>query len=418
MYYDNPDPKEYINLVPTSAITGEGIPDLLGMLVHISQTSLSHKIKYKPVLQATVMEVKVIEGLGTTIDVILANGKLKEDDTIVIAGFNGPIVTNIRALLTPMPMKEMRIKGEYQHHKSLYATMGVKISAHGLEESMAGSPLYVSSGPDDVSALCEEVQRDIAQVFKYINQKGKGVHVQASTVGSLEALLEFLKESKIPVCGVSIGPVYKKDVIKAQGQIEKLKRREYATVLAFDVKITPEGQEYADQVGVKIFAADIIYHLFDRFTEYVKQIRDEERAAEGKGKDAIFPCVLKVIQIFRAKDPIIFGVDILGGVVKIGTPLCVPEKGNLLIGRVQSIEFNNKPINEARTNTGSVAIKIQHMSKEQEGVIAGKHFDETNQITSWITRDSIDALKEYFMDEMTMDDWKLVKVLKTTYGII
>ena len=262
MYYDNPDPKEYINLVPTSAITGEGIPDLLGMLVHISQTSLSHKIKYKPVLQATVMEVKVIEGLGTTIDVILANGKLKEDDTIVIAGFNGPIVTNIRALLTPMPMKEMRIKGEYQHHKSLYATMGVKISAHGLEESMAGSPLYVSSGPDDVPALCEEVQRDIAQVFKYINQKGKGVHVQASTVGSLEALLEFLKESKIPVCGVSIGPVYKKDVIKAQGQIEKLKRREYATVLAFDVKITPEGQEYADQVGVKIFAADIIYHLF------------------------------------------------------------------------------------------------------------------------------------------------------------
>ena len=418
LYYENPDPLDYISLVPTSAITGEGIPDLLGQLVHISQTMLAHKIRFKPQLQATVMEVKVIEGLGTTIDVILANGRLREDDTIVVAGFNGPIVTNIRALLTPMPMKEMRVKGEYQHHKSLNGSMGAKISAHGLEEAMAGSPLFVSNDPDDIPDLCADVQRDIAQVFTHINKKGKGVHVQASTVGSLEALLEFLKESKIPVCGVSIGPVYKKDIIKAQGQLEKLKRREYATVLAFDVKITPEGQDYADAVGVKIFAADIIYHLFDRFTEYVKQIRDEEKAAEGKGKDAVFPVVLKIVQTFRVKDPIILGVDILGGVLKIGTPLCVPEKGNLIIGRVQSIEFNKKPLTEARNTTGSVAVKIQHMNSEQQGYQVGKHFEETNQVASWLTRDSIDALKEYFMDQMTLDDWKLAKVLKTTYGIV
>jgi translation initiation factor 5B len=418
LYYENPDPEDYINLVPTSAITGEGLPDLLGMLVNISQTTLSHKIKFRPQLQATVMEVKVIEGLGTTIDVILANGILKEDDNFVIAGFNGPIVSNIRALLTPMPMKEMRVKGEYLHHKMLYGSMGAKISAHGLEEAMAGSPLFVSSSPDDIPSLCEEVQKDVAQVFSYINKKGKGVHVQASTVGSLEALLEFLKESKIPVCSVSIGPVYKKDIMKAQGQIEKLKRREYATVLAFDVKVTPEGQEYAEQVGVKIFAADIIYHLFDRFTEYVKQIRDEEKAAEGKGKDAVFPCVLKIVQVFRVKDPIIIGVDVLGGVVKIGTPLCIPEKGNLIIGKVQSIEFNKKPLNEAKTSTGSVAIKIAHMNSDQQSIQVGKQFEETNQVASWITRDSIDALKEYFMDQMTMDDWKLAKVLKTTYGIV
>jgi translation initiation factor 5B len=418
LYYENPDPEDYINLVPTSAITGEGIPDLLGMLVSISQTRLAHKIRYKPQLQATVMEVKVIEGLGTTIDVILANGRIKEDDKIVLAGFNGPIVTNIRALLTPMPLKEMRVKGEYLHHKSLHASMGVKISAQGLEESMSGSQLFVSNSEDDVLMLCDEVQRDIAQVFKSINKKGKGVHVQASTVGSLEALLEFLKQSEIPVCSVSIGPVYKKDIIKAEGQLQKLKRKEYATVLAFDVKITQEGQEYADKVGVKIFAADIIYHLFDRFTEYVKQIKDEERAAEGKGKDAIFPCILKTVQIIRANHPMILGVDVLGGVLKIGTPLCIPEKGNLRIGKVQSIELNKKPLNEARNVTGSVAVKIQPVGADQESVQAGKNFEESNQITSWITRDSIDALKEYFMDQMTMDDWKIVKLLKTTYGIV
>jgi translation initiation factor 5B len=47
------------------------------------------------------MEVKVIEGLGTTIDVILANGVLREGDRIVVAGLNGPIDTHIRSLLTP-----------------------------------------------------------------------------------------------------------------------------------------------------------------------------------------------------------------------------------------------------------------------------------------------------------------------------
>lgn len=62
------------------------------------------------------LEVKVIEGHGTTIDVVLVNGLIKVGDTIVISGFNGPIVTTIRALLTPQPMKELRVKGEYQHH--------------------------------------------------------------------------------------------------------------------------------------------------------------------------------------------------------------------------------------------------------------------------------------------------------------
>lgn len=47
----------------------------------------------------------------------------------------------------------------------------------------------------------------------------------------------------------------------------------------------------------------------------------------------------------------------------------------------------------------------------------GRHFDETNQICSWQTRKSIDALKEFYRDEMTMDDWKLIKALKAKYNI-
>lgn len=110
LFHKNPDVRKYVSLVPTSAITGEGIPDLLSLLVQLTQNRLTDRLMYISELEATVLEVKVVEGYGTTIDVILSNGVLREGDRIVICGLNGPITTNIRALLTPQPLRELRVK--------------------------------------------------------------------------------------------------------------------------------------------------------------------------------------------------------------------------------------------------------------------------------------------------------------------
>jgi len=364
-----------------------------------------------------VLEVKVIEGLGTTIDVVLVNGLLKVQDTIVLQGFNGAIVTQVRALLTPHPMKEMRVKAEYIHHQKIKGAMGIKISAPGLENAIAGSELIRANTEAEIQAAKAEIEDNMIDIMdKYVDKGSEGVCVLASTLGSLEALLEFLLQSKIPVCSIAIGPVYKKDVMKAMkvmASSSKHSKKEFATILAFDVRVVPEAAEFAEQEGIKIFTAQIIYHLFDEFTAYVKKCEDERK---DKGStDAIFPCALEIVKdaVFNRAAPIIIGVTVKAGFLKVGTPLAVPEKDNIRIGVVESIELNKKSVTKVYPKDGAVAIRIGGMPN----IMFGRHFDETNQICSWQTRKSIDALKEFFRNELTMEDWKLIKVLKEKYKI-
>ena len=128
---------------------------------------------------------------------------------------------------------------------------------------------------------------------KYVDKTKQGVCVQASTLGSLEALLEFLKQSKIPVSNINIGPLFKKDVMKAMTNlVGDNKLKEYATILCFDIKVENEAIAFAEENGIMIFTANIIYHLFDQFTEHVAKCVDERRS--GEGSKAIFPCLLQV----------------------------------------------------------------------------------------------------------------------------
>ena len=319
LYCENKSLAKFVSLVPTSAHTGEGIPDMLKLLVSLTQERMTNKLMYLSEVECTVLEVKVIEGLGTTIDVVLSNGVLREGDRIVLCGINGAIATNIRALLTPAPLKELRLKSQYVHNQECRASLGVKIAANDLEHAIAGSRLLVVGPGDDEEDIEEEVMSDIENLLSKVSKTGRGVSVQASTLGSLEALLEFLKVSKIPVANISIGPVYKRDVMSAGIMLEKAK--EYAVMLCFDVKVDKEAQEYADREGIKIFTADIIYHLFDDFTKHMAQLAEQRK--EDSKLLAVFPCVLNQVAVFNKKDPIVVGVDVIEGNLRLLTPIAV-----------------------------------------------------------------------------------------------
>ncbi|EDV19967.1 uncharacterized protein TRIADDRAFT_61546 [Trichoplax adhaerens] len=414
LFHENQDPRKFVSLVPTSAITGDGMGDLIALIVKLSQTMLTTRLSYSNEIECSVMEVKALPGLGTTVDVVLTNGKLREGDTLVFSSFDGPVVTQARALLTTPPLKEIRVKSQYIQHSEIEAAEGIKIIGKDLDKILAGTSVLVAKKPDEVDILKEEVSARLAESLNSIKLSDRGVYVQASTLGSLEALIEFLKTSKIPYSGINVGPVHKKDVMKASVMLEH--DAQYAVILAFDVKIEQDATDMAKKLGVRIFSADIIYHLFDKFMafreEAIKKLKEQHKHL------AIFPAKLRIAPqyIFNTRDPIVVGVRIEDGTIRSGTPLTALTKEHVDIGVVTSVEMNHKQI-ECGEKGQEVCIKIENIGGDAPKLY-GRHFDATNLLVSKISRDSIDVLKNYFRDEMQKGDWLLVKELKKHFNII
>lgn len=421
LYYENPNIREYFSICPTSAITGEGIPDLINMCLYFCQTLMPKRLVFKPKkIECSVLEVKVLEKVGTTIDIILVNGSLKIGDKFIVAGLNGPIKTDIKYILTPHPMKELRVKSEYIYNKEISGAVGCKIFALNLEEALAGSPLLVYKNDKEADEISQEISDDCLSFLNddMLNKNGRGVLLIASSLGAMEAIMKYLEEEKIPIAGVNLGHVQKKDVIRILTihNKEKDKNKEILKedlcILAFDVHVSKDAQEYADKNGVTILTADIIYHLKDKYAELVEKCFKERK--DNKMKEAIFPFKLKIIPkcIFNRQDPIIIGVNVLDGLLKKDTPVFCVEKKKLL-GVVESIQKEHKEVNEAVKNN-EVSIRIKGVDKH---VAFKTHFDENDTLISNISRLSIDRIKEYFCEDLEKNP-EYIELIKEFKGIL
>jgi len=411
LYWKNKSVKNTVSMVPTSAHTGEGIPDLLLLLAQMTQTLMKERFTVSDELECTVLEVKKTPGHGTTIDVILINGKLHRGDTIVVCGTQGAIVTKIRALLCPPSSKELRVKSEYLQPAMVKAAQGIKIVAQDLDNAVPGSSLFVLEEDDDVDELKEMVQEELEEFLERTATADRGVFVQASTLGSLEALLDFLSDMNIPVArgGIHIGPIHKKDVMRATVMLDR-KMDEYACILAFDVTVEQDARTMANGAGIKIFEADIIYHLFDMFTEYVEGVK--ERKKNEAAEFAVFPCILRILpnSAFRNRNPLLLGCKVVEGSLRVGTPLSIPAKG-VDVGKVIGIQANHKDVTKASKDE-EVAVKIESV------LTYGRQFDDkSGDLVSKISRQSIDMLKQSFRDEVSKDDVQLLARLKKIFDI-
>ncbi|MFZ8793999.1 MAG: translation initiation factor IF-2 [Acidilobaceae archaeon] len=386
-----------VAIVPVSARTGEGVAELLAILAGLTQQYMRDRLGYaEGPARGVVLEVKEQHGLGAVVDAIIYDGVIRVGDTIVLAGKNGPIVTSVKALLMPRPLEEIRAReAKFMLVEEVTAAAGVRIAAQGLEDALAGSPLYVV-GDGDSSRYVELVKEEVRSVI--VRTENVGVVVKADTLGTLEAIVEALRRRNVPVRIADVGPVSRSDVVDAAvtARIDKY----LGVILAFNVKVLPEAEEEAAATGVKIFQNNIIYRLIEDYEEWVKKTKAEERA---KALEALIrPGKVRIIPgyVFRRSDPAIVGVEVLGGVIKPGYP--VMDLTGRPLGRIMAIKERDRSLPEARAGV-AVAISIQGR------VLVGRHVDEGDVIYTDVPAEHASKLLTEFQDMISLDEIMTLK---------
>jgi len=377
------DYTKQIAIVPTSAHSGDGIPELLMVITGLAQKYLEECLKCDTKGQAKgiILEVKEEKGMGTTIDVILYDGNLKRNDTVVIGSLTEPVVTKIRALLEPAPLAEMREKKtKFKTIQQATAATGVKISAPDLENTTAGMPL-LSATKENLEQAKQEVQKEVEEVL--IETEKSGIIVKADTLGSLEAVDKLLKEKNITIRKATIGNISKKDITEAESVYEEDPFK--AVILGFNIDISPDAEDSAKTTKTKIITNAVIYKLIEDFEKWQEQ---ERKAQEAKKLDVLTrPCKLKMLgkgYIFRQNNPAVFGVDVLQGELKTGTPLMKPD--GTILKPVKSIQSEQENIEKAEKGK-QVAISVP-------GITIGRQIGEEDILISDIPEEEFRKLKE------------------------
>ncbi|MBI2557816.1 translation initiation factor IF-2 [Candidatus Woesearchaeota archaeon] len=386
------DYTKQIALIPTSAKTGEGLPELLMVMTGLSQKFLeeSLKIDIKGSAKGTILEVKEEKGLGTTIDVIIYDGSLKQNDIMVIGSVAEPIVTKVKALFEPKPLAEMRDKkAKFASVKEVTAATGVKISAPELDKAVAGMPLR-SCEPNDIEKVKEELKNEIGEVIMETDKQG--IVIKADSLGSLEALIKILKEKNIDIKNASIGNISKKDISDAE--INRENNPLLSVVLGFNVELM---QEVAPR-NVKVLANNIIYKLIEDFEKWQQ---DERKRLEGKEMEFLSsPCKIKLLKgyIFRQNNPAVAGVEVLAGTLKVGVPLM--KEDGIAITEAKSMQEEQESIEKAG--------KGKRIAVSFPNVTIGRQIHEEDVLYSAIPEEQFRKFKE-FKKNLTHDEITILK---------
>ncbi len=359
-----------VPIVPTSAVTGEGIADLLVVLAGLTQRLVKDKlIVHDGPGRGVIMEIKEEKGWGTTADAIIYDGLINKGDKIAALGLDGPFYTSVRMLVMPKPLDEMRDpEDKYMLVNSVKAAAGVRIVGEELQRAVPGSPLIVIKSESQLRDALDELRAEASSIRIEVDRSG--VVAKADTLGTLESMVLYLRSQNIPVRRADIGPVIRRDIIEAS----VVKRRDplYAVILAFNVKVTQEADLEAQQHGIKIFQNNILYRLVDEFLNWHREqrsrsIEDELSKVTRPGKVKIMPGY-----VFRRSNPIIVGVKVLEGQVRPGYRLRRREDGRI-IGTIMQMQNNGKPVQLAKKGE-EVAISIQG------NAMVGRHVREGDEL--------------------------------------
>ncbi len=396
-FYRIKDFSREISIVPVSARTGEGIPELLAVLVGLTQQYLQKKLDQteKPT-RGIVLEVKEEIGLGVTANIILIDGTLRKTDSLVLAKRDSIVITKPKAILLPKPLDEMRDpRDKFRPVNEVHAAAGIKIASPDLEEVLPGSPVYAASDESKIEDYKKLIESEMKSVF--VKTDKKGLILKCDTIGSLEALTDMLKRQSVPVSMADIGPVTRRDVVEAQAIKEN--DRHLGVVIAFNVKILQDAQEEAESNHIRIFHDQVIYSLIDNYTQWVQEDTANEENAIFQELTPICKVTFLKGYVFRKSNPAVFGVRVDVGTLK--QKIAIMNADGRKVGIVHQLQDNGKNLDYAKKGQ-EVAMSIQN-------VTVGRQISEEEVFYSLPPSHEAKLLLKQFSHKLSPEESQILK---------
>ncbi|MBI4116517.1 translation initiation factor IF-2 [Candidatus Pacearchaeota archaeon] len=352
LFFNIPDFAKKIALVPISAKTKEGIPELLMMLCGLSQKYLAGGLSISKSAKGVILEIKKDKSISYA-EAILYDGELEKNDEIAIAGFGEPTITKIRVLeeIEPLSFK-------FKPKEKAVASTGLKIQFSDKVDVLSGMPFVSYSG--DKEQIANEFKQEISETFDSMLSK-QGIIAKADSFGGLEALLILLKESGIPVVKATIGDISKTDIISAKAN-KKINEVD-AVIAGFNVPIDAEAKEIlGSDKSIKILTEEVIYKLIENLQKFREEKKKEIEKNRMMSLNSL--CKLKILPqyVFRNTKPAIFGVKIEAG--KIIQNISLIDESGEKVGRIKNMQSENKPVSSAEEGM-EVAISVPGLNFER-----------------------------------------------------
>ncbi len=366
------DFRSEVAIVPISARTGVGIPELLGVLVGLTQQYLQKRLDTSgKVPRGMILEVNDEVGLGPTANVILIDGAISMGDTIVAAKRDSVVTTKPKALLLPKALDEMRDpRDRFTPVRRVDAAAGLKITSADLEGILPGSTLYVASGDaagEDAARYTDMIKSEMRSVF-VDDTRTSGIILRCDTIGSLEATMSMLEEAGTPVSRADIGPVNRRDVVQARAVREK--DRHLGVILAFNVRVLPDAREEAEVGHVHIFEDRVLYSMIESYKEWVATDTANE-------EDAIFAETTPVAKFtflkgtaFRNSSPAVFGIRVEVGTLRQKVPFM--NEAARRVGMIHQLQLDRKTVPAARVGD-EVACSVNNVTIGRQ-VVEGRTY--------------------------------------------
>jgi len=391
-FYRIDDYKKEIAIVPVSAKTGIGIPELFAVLVGLTQQYLKEKLNQEEKSnRGIILEVNDEVGLGPTANMILIDGQMRKEDSIIAAKRDSVIVTKPKALLLPKPLDEMRDpRDKFKPVEYIQAAAGVKIASPDLDGVLPGSTLYVVSDDAEIEHFKKIIEDEMQSVF--ISTETNGVILKCDAIGSLEAITEMLRRQQIPISKADIGSVTRRDIIESMAIKEN--DRHLGVILAFNVKVLQDAETEADNNHIKVFTDKIIYSLIDTYTQWVDDDKADEENSVFKELTPISKFTFLKGFVFRNNNPAVFGIRVDVGQLRQKIPFM--NKTGKKIGIIHQLQHDGKTVSMAKTGQ-EVACSVQNIT-------IGRQIVEENVFYTLPSSSDAKQLVKRFMHKLSSEE--------------